>query len=426
MKSNRNRILIVSLMLMLLAILPVFSAFAETTTTAPAASEGGAAEQFDLYWNMDRALYDGKSEAGMSSREPAEDGYFHVRFFKDGEIIELRVGDRKTINAMEVQDLMGLEFDDDGIIVGIIPVDDLPVEKLAWQFYVQSVGGKLIKANSSKTLNGMEVLLETDENTGVWDMTGLSGDIGCECEPMQQDRILAIGDADGKVLHVFVYERPTYMQTHEAECEHCKKTVTWFEWTRETSLPNTSGHYQLMNDLTKVTQTSMVEDAKICLDLNGHRVDGNSGARIYSLHNAGTELAIMDTSEAKTGRIAAHGKGDQGMCVWLRYGVFYLYDGILDGSDATTHLNGPTVNMSSNTYFYMHGGELIGGRADLVSNGKGGYSGGVAGTLFIGANSKFVMNDGIIRDGRAVTKITKYEANGKPSTYSVGVGVLCQ
>jgi len=41
MKSNRNRILIVSLMLMLLAILPVFSAFAETTTTtdAPAVVE---------------------------------------------------------------------------------------------------------------------------------------------------------------------------------------------------------------------------------------------------------------------------------------------------------------------------------------------------------------------------------------------------
>ena len=42
MKSNRNRILIVSLMLMLLAILPVFSAFAEgttTTTDAPAVVE---------------------------------------------------------------------------------------------------------------------------------------------------------------------------------------------------------------------------------------------------------------------------------------------------------------------------------------------------------------------------------------------------
>ena len=66
---------------------------AEGETTAPTASVGGETEQLDLYWNMDRALYDGKSEAGMSSREPGEDGYFHVRFFKDGEIVELRVAD---------------------------------------------------------------------------------------------------------------------------------------------------------------------------------------------------------------------------------------------------------------------------------------------------------------------------------------------
>ena len=76
------------------------------TTTAPVATAGESGAEYDLYWNLDRAEYDGKSEAGMSSREPGEDGYFHVRFFKDGEIVELRVADRKTVNAMEVQSLM--------------------------------------------------------------------------------------------------------------------------------------------------------------------------------------------------------------------------------------------------------------------------------------------------------------------------------
>ena len=130
------------------------------TTSAPAATGGQESEGIDLYWNIDRALYDSKSEAGMSSREPAEDGYFHVRFFKDGEIVELRVADRKTVNALEVQDLMGLEFDSDGIVVGIQAVDDLPIEQIAWQFYVQSAGGNLIKTNSSASMNGMEVLVE--------------------------------------------------------------------------------------------------------------------------------------------------------------------------------------------------------------------------------------------------------------------------
>ena len=393
------------------------------TTTAPAATvDSGKAESYDLYWNLDRALYDGKSEAGMSSRMPADDGYFHVRFFKDGEIIELRVADRKTVNALEIQNLMGLEFDGNGIVVGVIDIEDMPVEKLGWQFYVQSVGGKLIKVNSSGSMNGMEILLETNENTGIYDMSGVTGEVGVKAEPIQGDRILAVGNEDGKVLNVYIYERPNYMLSHEAECEHCEKTVTWYEWTKENALPLTTGHYQLMVDVSGVGQHSMPEDCKLCVDLNGHRVDGRSGARIYSLHNAGTELAIMDTSEAKTGRIAAHGKGDQGMCVWLRYGVFYLYDGILDASDASTTKNGTTVNQNSNTFFYMHGGELIGGTADVVANGKGGWSGGVGGTLFVGANSKFVMYDGIIRDGRAKTKITKYTAAGLPDGYTCGIG----
>ena len=47
----------------------------EGILTVPAttvADEG--AERIDLYWNIDRALYDGKSEAGMSSRMPEADG----------------------------------------------------------------------------------------------------------------------------------------------------------------------------------------------------------------------------------------------------------------------------------------------------------------------------------------------------------------
>ena len=393
-----------------------------TAATTSNVTEPIVHSEYDLYWNLDRALYDGKSEAGMSSREPAEDDLFHVRFFKDGKILELRVADRKVINSMDVQDLMGLEFDENGIVTGVISLDEMPVEKVAWQFYVQSIGGKMIKVNSSISMNGLETMLETDENTGIWDMTGQSGDIGCAAEPVQLDRVMAVANENGLITHLFIYERPNYMKSHEGECKHCKKTVTWYEWEKQGALPVNTGHYQVMADLKDVGQTSMMEDAKICLDLNGHRVDGVADERIYSLHNPGTELVIMDTSEDKTGRLVAHGTGDQGMCVWLRYGVFHLYDATLDGSDATTHLNGPTVHQASNTYFYMHSGELIGGTSAPKSNGKGGWSGGYGGALFMSANTKFVMNGGTIRGGYAKAVITKYDANGNPAGWSNGVG----
>ena len=381
---------------------------AAATTTAPAATTGEqGTEQVDLYWNIDRAQYDGKSEAGMSSREPAEDGYFHVRFFKDGEIVELRVADRKTVNALEVNDLMGLEFDKDGIVIGVKAVDDLPVEQIAWQFYVQSVGGKLIKTNSSASMNGMEILVETDENTGIYDMSGVTGEIGPLDKPMQGDRVLILGDGNGKVTHVFVYERPNYMDSHEGYCEHCEKDVTWLEWKREKTLPTTTGHYQLVADLKDVPQQNIQEDQKICFDLNGHRVDGASGRRIWSMHNGGIELALMDTSEAKTGRIAAHGKGDQGLCIWVRYGVFYMYGGILDGSDATTTKNGTTLNMGGSTYMYMYGGEIIGGTSIPAQDAKGTWSAGLAGTMQVNTGAKFVMYDGLIHKGKAIGVVTK-------------------
>ena len=82
---------------------------------------------YELYWNVDRAEFDGKSEAGMSSRMPESDGYFHVRFMKDGEEITLKVADRRVINAIDINSLMGLEFDDDGIVVNVIDIEDMPL-----------------------------------------------------------------------------------------------------------------------------------------------------------------------------------------------------------------------------------------------------------------------------------------------------------
>lgn len=95
----------------------------------------------------------------MSSREKEADGFFHIRFAYNGEQVTYKTADRKLVNAIDVADIVGLEFDKDGIIVGVLQLDDMPLEKVAWKFYVQSVGGKVIKANSSETYEGMETML---------------------------------------------------------------------------------------------------------------------------------------------------------------------------------------------------------------------------------------------------------------------------
>ena len=425
-KSRKSLIIGIVAAVVLLAVLLVLlltqCTGGEEAATVPSTTTEAQTETYELYWNLDRAEYDGKSEAGMSSRMPESDGYFHVRFFKDGETVELKVQDRKTINAIDINSLMGLTFDENGIVTGIVDINDMPLEKLAWQFYVQSAGGKIIKANSSNSFNGMEVMVEGDADTGVWDMTGKEGPVGTKITPIPGDRIYAVANLDGKVTHVFVYERPTFMETHEAECQHCKKVVTWSEWIREDAVPMTSGHYQLHVDIATKKQNSLPEDVKICLDLNGHRIDGGYGARVYSMHNVGDELAVMDTSEKQDGVIAAHGtKGEAGMCVWVRYGAFYLYSGILDASDAESIKSGTAVALQKNTYMYMFGGEIIGGTAaPLYNETTGKYSNGMAGSLCLNTGSKFVMHDGVIRDGYAKGVVTAWNKDGTPKTYQRG------
>ena len=71
------------------------------SSTAPTTLAAEQAAEYQLYWNLDRAEYEGKSEAGMSGRMPESDGYFHIRMFHDGQIVVLKTADRKVVNALD-------------------------------------------------------------------------------------------------------------------------------------------------------------------------------------------------------------------------------------------------------------------------------------------------------------------------------------
>ena len=84
---------------------------------------------------------------------------------------------------------MGLELDEEGYIVEVVSVDDMPINKTAWQFYVQSFGGNTLKLNSSSSMNGIELLLEGTDATRIYDMTGSEGEVGTQIKPIQCDRV---------------------------------------------------------------------------------------------------------------------------------------------------------------------------------------------------------------------------------------------
>ena len=93
-RSNRKALVIGGLAVVLILatvlalVLTQCSGGQEPETSVPTTVPVTEPETYELYWNLDRAEYDGKSEAGMSGRTLEEDGYFHIRFFKDGELFD--------------------------------------------------------------------------------------------------------------------------------------------------------------------------------------------------------------------------------------------------------------------------------------------------------------------------------------------------
>lgn len=355
---------------------------------------------YDIYWNMDRDLYYSIDGSETQYRKRAEDGNYWVRFFRNGEVQELMLAEPSLSNSIDASYLMGLVFDENGAILDTVDIKSLPVTQKAWRFYVQSVDGSTVVANSSYRYDGMEETLVLTEDTGVYDMTGVSGPAGTATTLREDDRIMALEDAEGKLTDVFVYSRMGSDSRIERYCEHCKQDVVWSNWHQENSLPLVNGHYFLGGDVQLKAQASIKMEQKVCLDLNGFTVTGAENARVISCHNALVELAIFDYSKEQTGKLVAWGEASaQGGCVWVRYGSFSLYGGTLDGSGVTSNVNGSTVNVPGNAVFNMYGGTIIGGRAVAAVSKTGSVSNGMGGTISVSGTMN--MYDGIIRDGYA-------------------------
>lgn len=357
----------------------------------------------DLYWNLDRDQYvaaaDGTTPA---NRTPEADGMYKIRFLKDGQVVEYKAENRRVVGEIDGQYIWGLVTDERGVITELIPLERLAYEKYAWQYYVKETDEKQAFTYSSMDYEGLESIIEFKETTQVYDMTHASGEPGAATKLQPEDRIMALKNLQGDVAYVFVYQREGLNASRTAFCQYCQQEVTWKNWYKEGKLPTETGHYFLQQDMVLTGQQSIKVDQEICLDLNGFTVTGKEDSRIYSLHAMGARLAISDSSEGKTGKLVASGANSaQGCCVWVRYGRFDLYDATLDGSGATSNVNGAVVAVPAKSEFYMHSGTIIGGTAKYAIkagtstpvNGMGGAVN-VAGTM--------TMDGGEIRDGKAV------------------------
>lgn len=376
----------------------------------------------ELYWNVDRALYDGLSETGGSSRNRNADGYYHINLANSGEMTEFLTEERKIANALDTMDIFGLEFDENGLIIGYKTFEELGYVNIANRFYVSKIDGTNATINSSIAYDGIEMNIDVTEAVKAYDVSGALGSqsIGMPTKLLFRDRMIAL-EKDGQLSHVFVFQRSL---GSIAWCEHCEMDAVWTSWDDTTSVPAAGGHYILEADIALSAQTRIEANQEIILDLNGHQINGAEGKRVYLMADSSAYLAIFDKSDAKTGKIVGAGTtAEQGGLIWVRYGTFDFYGGTIDGTFMTGNSIGTLIHVHEVASMNMYdGAKLIGGVTRAAMNlTTGKVGGGVGGNLYV--DGTFTMYGGIIEGGKAVgyqNPETKAYTNGRGGNISIG------
>lgn len=203
----------------------------------PAGPVGGRA---DLYWNVDRLSYQGNEETGgLSTREPAEDGLYHIRFAYNGELVEYTIADKRLVNVIDFLDVVGLVKDADGNVIDAVDPTTLATEVAKSFFVMTNKNGKLTM-NSSLAMNGMELPAELGDLTQIYDVTPTAEVPGQFGEVETMDKVLVYANDLGETTHVFITERQPEAEVYWRVGRYYNSTTK-----QTTRVPDENGIYTI-------------------------------------------------------------------------------------------------------------------------------------------------------------------------------------
>lgn len=159
-------------------------------------------ERNSLYWNVDKFVY-----ADSEQQRLPRKGEYVVRFAVDGKQVDLTVADLLTVNHIDTMEVMGLEFDENGVVVRAIPVNEIGYTILAEDDYVQSFTDDTILCNSLGNGNGLSKTLSMTDDTKIY-MVDEDGSLLCGMPGTlkEKSKILAIADETGSLSHVYTVD----------------------------------------------------------------------------------------------------------------------------------------------------------------------------------------------------------------------------
>lgn len=155
-----------------------------------------------VYWNVDKFTY----STGPMGRVPSGQTYL-VRMAVDGAQVNVQVADEKTVKYMDTMEVMGLVFDENGIVVDVIPVEQMGYSIVAEDDYITSVSADTLCCNSTPDHKGLEKRFAITDNTQVY-MIDEAGGVLCGLQGTLkvQQRILALADEAGALTHVYTVD----------------------------------------------------------------------------------------------------------------------------------------------------------------------------------------------------------------------------
>lgn len=164
-----------------------------------------------LYWNIDHETMIDEA-TGLTLRQPAADGLFYIKFAVEGEQVELPCADKKLVNRIDLEQVVGLKLDADGVIIDSYKAEEVAT-LITENGYVQNPDGSKVTLNSSAALNGMESTVDLS-NVGIYNMVKARPEVpgrdfvtGQKDELKLMDSVLIYGSDENTPHTVFIITR---------------------------------------------------------------------------------------------------------------------------------------------------------------------------------------------------------------------------
>ena len=189
------------LFLLLCLVLCVFAGCKQETPAAPQAEENT-----QVYWNVEKFLYSSVD----TLRYPREDGNYYIRMATDGQQLDVPVAESMTVDFMDTLEVMGLEKDENGVVTGVLRVEEMGYTIAAEDYYVEAFTETEMTVNSMGTFAGLQKTFDI-EGVAVF---GVDTDGGILCGlpgMLQIGSKVTVLTRNGEVTHVYT-EDPFQMQ----------------------------------------------------------------------------------------------------------------------------------------------------------------------------------------------------------------------